>query len=334
MWYNKRVLIFNYLCMKFLTPILLAILLVFAILGWIAWSPAISAVCIFLWIFLIALSVRIVQPNTVRTVEFLGKYNRILRQGFHLIVPVLEQTKLQTLFRRNFPVEVQGVTSDNVTAYIGLNVIYYVEDDRNDSMQWAIYRSIYSIDDHRTMIKSTIDEQLRAMIVSFTHKEIFNKREEIWEEIEERLREKLSTFGFRLDSIQVRDVELDKKVMEAMNKVVETEKLKEAAMNEAEAKKILQVKEAEAEKESKILLWEGMAGQRMKIAEWFKESVDLIKQTDDSLNAEKVLQFLLDSSRIETLWNIWTRDNSKLIYLNEDLEWRASKLMSGSELMN
>ena len=173
------------------------------------------------------------------------------------------------------------------------------------------------------MIKSTIDEQLRAMIVSFTHKEIFNKREEIWEEIEERLREKLSTFGFRLDSIQVRDVELDKKVMEAMNKVVETEKLKEAAMNEAEA-----------EKESKILLWEGMAGQRMKIAEWFKESVDLIKQTDDSLNAEKVLQFLLDSSRIETLWNIWTRDNSKLIYLNEDLEWRASKLMSGSEIMN
>lgn len=334
MWYNKDVLIFNYLCMKFLTPILLAILLVFAILGWIAWSPAISAVCIFLWIFLIALSVRIVQPNTVRTVEFLGKYNRILRQGFHLIVPVLEQTKLQTLFRRNFPVEVQGVTSDNVTAYIGLNVIYYVEDDRNDSMQWAIYRSIYSIDDHRTMIKSTIDEQLRAMIVSFTHKEIFNKREEIWEEIEERLREKLSTFGFRLDSIQVRDVELDKKVMEAMNKVVETEKLKEAAMNEAEAKKILQVKEAEAEKESKILLWEGMAGQRMKIAEWFKESVDLIKQTDDSLNAEKVLQFLLDSSRIETLWNIWTRDNSKLIYLNEDLEWRASKLMSGSEIMN
>ena len=91
MWYNKDVLIFNYLCMKFLTPILLAILLVFAILGWIAWSPAISAVCIFLWIFLIALSVRIVQPNTVRTVEFLGKYNRVLRQGFHLIVPVLEQ---------------------------------------------------------------------------------------------------------------------------------------------------------------------------------------------------------------------------------------------------
>ena len=320
--------------MKFLTPILLLIFFWIAVLWLLNWQVAISIVFLFLSIFLIALSVRIVQPNTVRTVEFLWKYNRILRQGFHLIVPVLEQTRLQSLFRRNFSVEVQGVTDDNVTAYIGLNVIYYVEDDWDDSQKGSIYRSIYSIDDHKTMIKSTIDEQLRAMIVSFTHKEIFNKREEIWEWIEERLRIKLATFWFKLDSIQVRDIELDKKVMEAMNKVVETEKLKEAAINQAEAKKILQVKEAEAEKESKILLWEGMAGQRMKIAEWFKESVDLIKATDNSLNAEKVLQFLLDSSRIETLGNIWERDWAKLIYLNEDLEWRASKLMSGSEIMN
>lgn len=142
------------------------------------------------------------------------------------------------------------------------------------------------------------------MIVSFTHKEIFSKREELGNAIEERLREKLSTFGYKLDSIQVRDVKLDGTVMSAMNKVVETQKFKEAAMNEAEAKKIMQVKEAEAEKESKILLGEGMAGQRMKIAEGFKESVDLIKMTDNSLNAEKVLQFLLDSSRIETLGSI------------------------------
>jgi hypothetical protein len=101
----------------------------------------------------------------------------------------------------------------------------------------------------------------------------------------------------------------------------------------------MQIKEAEAEKESKILLWEGMAGQRMKIAEWFKESVDLIKMTDNSLNAEKVLQFLLDSSRIETLWSIWWNTNSKLIYLNEDLEWRNSKgreekLIAGSDIMD
>ena len=314
--------------MKMLVPVLLVIFILLSIV-----FPPLAVVFVPLAILIVVWWVRIVQPNTVRTVEFLWKYTRILRPGFHIIIPIVEQTRHQNLRKVNLWVEVQWVTSDNVTAYIGLNVIYFVEDDHDDSMSWAIYRSVYSIDDHRTMIKSTIDEQLRAMIVWFSHKEIFNKREEIGEEIEERLRQKLWTFGYKLDSIQVRDVELEKKVMDAMNKVVETEKLKEAAMNEAEAKKILQVKEAEAEKESKILLWEGMAGQRMKIAEWFKESVDMIRRTDDSLNAEKVLQFLLDSSRIETLGNIGAKDNSKLIYLNEDLEWRSSKLISGSDLM-
>ncbi|PID87380.1 hypothetical protein CSB07_01675 [Candidatus Gracilibacteria bacterium] len=289
-------------------------------------------------IIFISLSVRIVKPNTVRAVEFFGKFNRVLYSGLNFIIPLVETTKTQVLFRRNFPVDVDGVTKDNVTAYIGLNVIYYVSDDKDGTKEGNVYKSIYNIDDPRTMMRSTIDEQLRAMIFNFTHKEIFGKREEIGESIEERLRLKLSQFGFRLDSIQVRDVKLDSKVMTAMNREVETAKLRVAASNEAEAKKIMQVKEAEAEKESKVLLGEGMAGQRMKIAEGFKESVDLIKQTDGSLNAEKVLNFLLDSSRIETLGNIGNHENSKLIYLNEDLEGKSTqarngKLIAGSEIM-
>ena len=323
--------------LKFVVPLFLILIPVVSILvGGVAGIP----VAIVLEVILIALSVRIISPNTVRTVEFLGRFDRILRQGLNFIIPFLETTKSQVLYRRNFPVDVDGITSDNVTAYIGLNVIYYVEDDEDNSREGSIYKSVYAIDDARTMMKSTIDEQLRGMIVAFTHKEIFAKREEIWETIEEKLRIRLASFGYKLDSIQVRDVKLDSTVMMAMNKVVETQKFKEAAMNEWEAAKIMKVKEAEAEKDAKILLGEGMAGQRTKIAEGFKEAVDMIKATDKSLNAEKVLQFLLDSSRIETLGNIGTEWNSKVIYLNEDLEGRnmgtlskGDKLIAGSDLM-
>lgn len=310
---------------------------VIILLVWTIFTPLIFIAIVY-FLFLIISWVVLVDPNTIKTKEVFRKYAGVLRPWFNLVIPFITSIKKQDLFRKNFPVEVDWVTQDNVTAYIGLNVIYYVEDNKDDSENWILYKSVYSIDDPRTMMRSTIDEQLRGMMVWFTHKEIFSKREELWNAIEERLREKLSTFWYKLDSIQVRDVKLDSTVMQAMNKVVETQKFKEAAFNEAEAKKIMQVKEAEAEKESKVLLWEGMAGQRMKIAEWFKESVDLIKQTDDSLNAEKVLAFLLDSSRIETLWNIWDNSNAKLIYLNEDLEWKVSKarnekLVSGSEIM-
>lgn len=322
--------------LRLIAPLLLLLIPIFGYLGATSTSYIVALV---VEIIVLSMSVRIVQPNTVRTVEFLGRYGGVLRQGFNLIVPFLEKTKSQVLYRRNFPVEVEGITNDNVTAYIGLNVIFYVEDDEDNSRNGNIYRSVYSIDDPKTMMRATIDEQLRAMMVSFTHKNIFEKREEIWEVIEQRLREKLATFGFTLDSIQVRDVKLQQSVMDSMNKIIETQKLKEAARNEGESQKIMQVKEAEAEKEAKILLWEGMAGQRMKIAEGFKESVDMIKKTDDTLDAEKVLQFLLDSSRIETLGNIGSNDNAKLVYLNEDLEGRHSKnreekLIAGSDIMN
>lgn len=196
------------------------------------------------------------------------------------------------------------MTADNVTCFIGLNVISYVNDDNDDSESGNIYKSIYSIDDPVTMIKATIDEQLRAMMVQFTHKEIFGKREEIGEEIEQKLREKLKSFGYTLDSIQVRDVSLDKSVMDAMNRVVESLKIKEAAYNEAEAEKIKQVKAAEADKEAKLLIGEGMAAQREAIAEGFKESVEKIKNSDSALTGKQVLDFLLDSARIETLEKI------------------------------
>lgn len=321
---------------RFIVPMLLIII---PVVLYIEWGWVTLPFAIIIDVILTSLSIKIVSPNTVRTVEFLGKYNRILRPGFHFIIPFLEWTRHQVLYRRNFTVDVEGVTADNVTAYIGLNVIFYVEDDNNDTESGAIYRSIYSINDPQTMMKSTIDEQLRGMIVAFTHKDIFGKREEIWETIEERLRVRLAWFGFKLDSIQVRDVKLEATVMQAMNKVVETQKLKEAATNEGEAEKIMKVKQAEAEKESKILLWEGMAGQRTKIAEGFKEAVDMIKTADSSLTAEKVLQFLLDSSRIETLGNIGDK-NAKVIYLNENLEghtmWglsKGDKLIAGSDLI-
>jgi len=320
--------------LKYFIPFFIVVLLIL----WLIFNFFIIA--LILSIIILAFSVRIVTPNTVKSVETLWKFNRILRPGLNFIIPLIEWTKHQDLFRKNLTVEVDWITKDNVTVFIWLNVIYYVEDDKNDTVNWTIYKSIYSINDPRTMMSSTIDEQLRAMMSTFNHKEIFWKREEIWESIDERLREKLSQFGYRLDSIQVRSIQLEKSVMAAMNKIVENEKLKEAATSEWEANKILQIKKAEADKESKILLWQGMAGQRMEIAKWFKESVDMIMSSDPSLDWNSILKFLLDSSRIETLWNIWNSDKTKLVYLNEDLEWRemmrsrSDKLIAGSDIMS
>jgi len=310
------------------------------IIVWLALF-AIPSIWIIVWIvyfiFLLVSSIQIVRPNTVKVKEVFWKYTWTLRQWLNFVIPFITRVIGQDLFKKNLAVEVSWVTFDSVTVFVWLNVIYYVQDDKNDNESWTIYKSVYSINDPRTMISSTIDEQLRAMVSTFKHQEIFGKRQEIWDAIELSLREKLSQFGYTLDSIQVKDIKLESKVMIAMNRVVESQKLKEAAINEWEAEKIKQVKAAEADKEAKILIGQWMAGQRMEIAKWFKESVEMIKSADESLDWDKILKFLLDSSRIETLNVIWNTDKTKLIYLNEDLEWRSmnkeTKLIAWSELM-
>ena len=279
---------------------------------------------IFIDLIILVKSIVIVKQKTVQLVEFLGRFNRILHPGLNFIIPFLERTRIQFLFKTNKKVIVEGLTKDNVSTKIQLNVVYFVKNDEKDMVL-----SVYEIDNPETLIQATIDEQLRSMITEFDHKEIFTKRNEIGEAIESNLREKLRQFGYTLDSIQVQDILLDGNVLSALNKIVETEKLKIAAMNEAEAKKIRLVKEAEADKEAKKLIGQGMAEQRKAIADGFKESVEMIKASDKELGGEEVLQFLLDSARIETLEKV-ANGNSKIIYLNENLEGkgRVEKLLS------
>jgi hypothetical protein len=64
----------------------------------------------------------------------------------------------------------------------------------------------------------------------------------------------------------------------------------------------------------------------------------MIRAADPQLTAQDILNFLLDSSRIETLAKIGEKDNTKLIYLNESLEGKnskniESKLLAGSNIV-
>ncbi len=298
--------------------VLMFLFIIFPVFGFVIGDGEGLVFGVILDALLLLFGVRVVKQNTVKLVEFLGKFNRILRPGFNVIIPFVEWTRDQDLYKKNFQVFVEGLTGDNVSVGIGLNVVYFVKKDDE-----SIFQSVYEIDNPEKLIRATIDEQLRAMITNFTHKEIYTKRNEMGEAIEEALRIKLSQFGYTLDSIQVQDIQLDPLVLKALNRIVETEKMKEAALNEAEASRITMVKEAEADKESKKLLGEGMAEQRMAISQGFKDSIAEIRSSDPSLTGADILKFLLDSARIETLEKIG-KDNSKVIYLNENLEATGS----------
>ena len=158
-------------------------------------------------------------------------------------------------------VSVDSITKDNVKTRIDINVIFRVKD--NDI---AITDSLFIIKAPLKAIQAMVEEQLRAKIYEFGHDEIFGKRNEIGDEVKHVLSSKLEEFGMELDSVQVKDIQLDSRVLDAMNSVVASAKNKLAIINEAEGRKQADILSAEADKEVKKLIGEGMALQREAIA--------------------------------------------------------------------
>lgn len=272
-------------------------------------------------VILVIMGIKIISPRKASIVLRLGSTNRILREGLNFTIPFLERTRSQSLSLMNLDVAVDGITEDNVKTTVWLNVIFRVKDDDQ-----SIIDSVFKINDPIKTIRAMVEEQLRAKIFTFRHDDIFGKRNEIGDEVKETLAGKLHEFGMELDSVQVKDIQLDASVMEAMNNVVSAQKNKQASITEAEGRKQADILNAEADKEVKKLLGEGMALQREAIAKWFSQSIGEIKSQDSNLQGAQVLEFLLASSRIETLEKIG-HSNAKVIYLNENLEGKMASMI-------
>lgn len=281
-------------------------------------------VCVAIGIVFIA-GIRILWPKKVGVVLFLWKATRVITEGFNVVIPFLEYVIYQTLALTNLNIKVDGITKDNVNTSVNINVIYKVKDD-NQSIKDSLFKNQNIVQ----TIKSLIEEQLRAKIFEFEHEEIFWKRNEIGDEIRQALAVKLAEFGMELDSVQVIDIVLDSQVVQAMNQVVASQKAKMASITEAEWRKQAEILRAEWDKEVKRLIGEGMAEQRKAIANGFQESIEKIKSMDPTLTGAQILEFLLNSSRIETLEKIGL-DNAKVIYVNENLEWRAASMISNGQ---
>lgn len=72
----------------------------FLIIIWFLTKLIIPAIIIS--VIILFSSVKIVTPNTIKTVETMWKFNRILRPWLNFIIPFLEWTRNQDLLKKIF----------------------------------------------------------------------------------------------------------------------------------------------------------------------------------------------------------------------------------------
>jgi regulator of protease activity HflC (stomatin/prohibitin superfamily) len=210
----------------------------------------ILAVFALLTVIVIIRSAVVVPNQSAYVVERLGKFNKVLYAGFHILVPFVDRVA----YRRSLKEQVLDVpkqtciTRDNVGVDVD-GVIY---------LQVIIpEKSAYGISDYEWGAVQLAQTSLRSVIGKLELDRTFEERTKINQEVVEALDAATSPWGVKVLRYEIRDITPPRTVMEAMEKQMRAEREKRAAIAQSEGEMQAQINKSEGEKQALINQSEG-----------------------------------------------------------------------------
>ena len=201
-------------------------------------------------ILFIVNTVKVIRQQRIGLVERLGKFNRTLDPGPHLVVPVLDKVRYNLDMRENVvPFPPQGViTEDNLMVSID-SVIYFQIIDP--------VRAAYEAQDYIKAIEQLTMTTLRNIIGGLDLEQTLTSREEINQKLRIVLDEATGKWGIKVNRVELRAIEPPATIRDAMEKGARAERDKRASILIAEGQRQSQILSAGGEKESAILRAQG-----------------------------------------------------------------------------
>jgi len=164
-----------------------------------------------------------------------------------------------------------------------------------------LYNAFYKLQNPVEQILAHLEEYFRFHGMSYTLDELFAAKNDLTHELQALLNEKMNPFGYIICNILVLDIDPDKKVKEAMNDIIASEKEKKAQQARAEADKITKILNAEAEAKTRELAGEGIANARKAIINGLQTSVNSFQHALPGAQASDVLVTVLMTQYMDTL---------------------------------
>ena len=195
---------------------------------------------------IIAKGIVIVPQTHAFVIERLGKFNRTLEGGFHIVIPILDAirsklTKQEQII--NIPQQ-NVITKDNVNISVDGIVFIQVEDAK---------KATYGIVDFKSALANLSTTTLRAEIGQLALDETLSSRDTLNRKILQAIDEASSKWGVKTMRVELRDISVPIEIEEAMNLQMKAEREKRAIELKAQADKEAVIQEAEGQKEKAFL---------------------------------------------------------------------------------
>jgi len=262
-------------------------------------SPILSFISAYWWVlvllFIVFSGLFTINQGYIGVITMFGKYQRIVRPGLNIKIPILEQVFKRVSYQnRSVELEFQAITSDQANVYFKSMLLYAVQNADEETIKRVAFKFISERDMMQALIR-TVEGTIRTYVASKRQAEILGLRKEIVEYVKEQVDNSLEDWGYHLIDLQITDISFDKVILESMSKVVASNNLKAAAENEGQATLITKTKNAEAEgnaikiaaeaeREAARLRGQGVALFRQEVAHGMTEAAEQMKQANLDTN--------------------------------------------------
>jgi regulator of protease activity HflC (stomatin/prohibitin superfamily) len=287
-------------------------------------------------LFLLFTTLVTVNQGTIAVITMFGKYQRILRPGLNMKIPIIEQVyKTVSIQNRSVEMEFQAVTLDQANVYFKSMLLYSVVNQDEETIKNVAFKFFSDKDLMQALIR-TIEGNIRGFVATKRQAEILLLRREIVEFVKEQIDQSLEGWGYHLLDLQINDITFDQAIIDSMSKVVASNNLKAAAENEGQALLITKTKAAEAEgnaikisanaeKEAARLRGQGVALFREEVAKGMSQAAEQMKQANLDTNV------ILFSMWTEAIKNFAEIGKGNVIFLDgspEGMENNMRQIMA------
>jgi len=258
-------------------------------------------------------------------INFLKDYQRIARfrwgnfegmkgPGPTFIIPIIHsgvkldlRTEVIDIPRQN------NITKDN--APIDIDFLIYLR-----VMAEEASKAVLEVENYRQAVIGLAITTLRAVVGEMTVDEVLSQREKINNTLRIKLDDETARWGIKVTNVEIKTLEPDRDIQEAMNKQMSAERIRRAVIIEAEGARQSAITVAEGEKQAAILKAQGHRESEILTAEGDQQAA-VLRADGFRLALEKIQSIAKDVSAntmslqyFETLKSIGQGESTKYIF--------------------
>jgi len=280
----------------------------------------VTTVVVVLVVMVIAKTAIVVPQQSAYIVEYLGKYRKTIKAGFHILIPFVERVAYKHNLKES-AVDIQEqicITRDNVQ--VGVDGVLYLK-------VLDAQRASYGIGDYIFAIGQLAQTTLRSEIGKIDLDRTFEERGTINTSVVMELDKASDPWGVKVLRYEIKNINPPQDVLSAMEKQMRAEREKraviltsegerEAKINAAEGGKQQVIKESEAAKQKKINEAEGEAEAILSVSTATAEGIRRVAIALETAGGDKAMQLRIAEQYIEEFGRLAKAGNTFVVPSN------------------